>query len=516
MAASPGDSRSFGWWRIHLYPVVFPAVMVVLAWATAGIHPALLLRPLLVAIVASLTVTLILTWAAGDRGRGAILATLVLVALILPDERLALVVLALAAAATVAAVARRGRPMRAGVIASRVLFGASVILGVALVLRLVGDGVLVRSADEIRADLAGRVRGSAPPDAPDIVVLLLDGYPGERAMRLARADPRPFLDALRDRGFAIDDDSHSNYLFTTLTLSSMLAMTHVGVHPDLGPPWGQAESDPERLRGAINGGAALDVLAARGYELTSVAPGFDHAELRRVDRFVTLPQPSEFELSLLRLFSVGTWVDMAMPDLLSALQRQRILSTLETVGDIANESHDGPRFLFAHVPAPHAPWVFDATGGPRQGQLETFLSDDPSHLGIDPARAFELSTDQVTFTGERTIDVIDRVLAGIERPTVFVVMSDHGTGIGFGADEPTDSDLAERFSNLMAVRTPDQHDLIGDRLTPVNLFPRILGRYLDEEITESDDCTYEADGPYLAMVEVLPVRDWLPCRRDPS
>ena len=471
---------SVAWWRIHPYPVVFPAVFVVLAWATAGIHPALLTRPLVVTVVVSIAITLFLTRAAGDRNRGAILATLVLVAFILPDERIAIAVLALAAVATVVSVARRGRPWRATRTVSRVLAGVAVILGLALVLRLVGDGVIVRAVDVVRTDLVGRPHGVAVADAPDIVVMLLDGFPGERAMAIAGGDPRPFLDALVDRGFTVQADSHSNYLFTTLTLASMLSMTHVHDQPALDPPWGQAESDPERLREAINGGAALDALAAHGYELVSIAPGFDHAEVRRVDRFVTLPEPSEFEFSLLRLFSVGTWIDAALPDLLSSLQRQRILATFGTIGEIAAEPHEGPRFLFAHVPAPHAPWVFDANGGPRQGGLETFLSDDPVHLGMEAATAFERSTDQVTFIGEQAIRTIDDIIAHGDPRTVLVLMSDHGTGIGFGGEAPTATDLGERFSNLMAVRAPDQQDLIEDRLTPVNVFPRLLGRILGD------------------------------------
>jgi hypothetical protein len=68
--------------------------------------------------------------------------------------------------------------------------------------------------------------------------------------------------------------------------------------------------------------------------------------------------------------------------------------------------------------------------------------------------------------------------------------------------------MAERFSNILAIRTHDGRDLLGSRLTPVNLFGRWFGEYLGLESTPTDDGTYAWDGSYLHAVPVEPVPAW--------
>ncbi len=405
---------------------------------------------------------------------------------------------------------RRGRVSRPLQIAAKVMRGVAIVLAIALTIKLISDGVPANAIGEVQADLAGHPKGAAVAEAPDVVVLLLDAFPGDRAMAMAGGDSAPFISELEARGFDVQRDSHSNYLYTGLTIGSMLGMEHIHESAALDPPWDMAVDDARRLRGVINDGAALKSLAAAGYDLVSVGSGFDHAEVRRVDTFVTPWQPSEFEVAYLRLIAVGDLIDLVAPDLLSGLHRQRILDTLDATRAQATAPHDRPRFVYGHVPAPHSPWVFDEHGGARQARLTTFYSDDPGDLQTDKATAFARSREQAVYVFGLAMDTVDRIIADAPRPTIVVVMSDHGTGVGLDPQDAKSTDLIERFSNLMAVRTPDGRDLVGDRLTPVNVFPRILTEYVGMPTPEHDDGTYAWDGAYLNTVPVQPVPEWVP------
>ena len=224
-AAAP--KGAFRWWRIRPYPLVFPAVFVILAWGSASLHPAVLLRPLVVILATSLVVTILTTWLARDRDRGALWSLVVLIMLTATDGQVFAVTAALAILIGAAAVYRRGRDWRFGRLVTTVLGGVSVVLSIALVLRIAGDEVVAWSWAEFTLDNTPRAISEPLPNAPDLIVILLDAYPGERANQTAGASTDPFPASLAQRGFRVQDDSHSNYLFTGLTLGSMFQMRHL-------------------------------------------------------------------------------------------------------------------------------------------------------------------------------------------------------------------------------------------------------------------------------------------------
>ena len=110
--------------------------------------------------------------------------------------------------------------------------------------------------------LAPGRRRSRRADAPDVYVILLDGY--ARADVLANAfgyDDSPFLDGLRSDGFEVADASHSNYLVTNLSVSSLPELPPARRHPGApaahrgsrrdrgraGPPGDLRRGGPRRL-----------------------------------------------------------------------------------------------------------------------------------------------------------------------------------------------------------------------------------------------------------------------------
>src|SRR6185503_19325396 len=71
----------------------------------------------------------------------------------------------------------------------------------------------------------GRPAGpvEAPADAPDIYLILLDGYPRADTLQAAIGmDNAPFLARMEALGFDVAERAHSNYNRTALTVTSML------------------------------------------------------------------------------------------------------------------------------------------------------------------------------------------------------------------------------------------------------------------------------------------------------
>ena len=127
-------------------------------------------------------------------------------------------------------------------------------------------------------------------------MIMLDGYPGDAAARLATEsgspyDPDAFPDALTSLGFNVQRNSHSNYLLTPMTLASVLDMRHLVGEPGLVDA-GVEAAGGRGFRRVADAGEALDVLHDRGYELVWVDGGFSRIEIRRVDRWIENGRPA--------------------------------------------------------------------------------------------------------------------------------------------------------------------------------------------------------------------------------
>jgi hypothetical protein len=489
----PAAPSARPWWRIAWYPAVFPAAIIVQAWSAAVIHPAALYRPLIVGVVVTLLVTLALSALCRNRDLGALAAMAIVlwvVAAAVPAA--SLVLLPTAVLILAVGLAKRGRPWPIGERVTRLMSAVAAIVALAVVISMLQSGALSRAAMEIARDAEGRGPvGAAVAGAPDIYVILLDGYPGERARALDPSYPASDLGArLRERGFDMAPVTHTNYLQTSTTVTSLFQMRHLVGLPELAPPWGPEPKDVQRLRMLLNDAPALGALRRLGYRSIATASGFAEVELRRVDRLVEPPQPNEFEVSLIRGTGLGRIVEAAAPDLLPALQRDRIISSFADLEALAAEAHDGPRFVFAHLPAPHPPWVFGPNGEPRRDGVYTFYNDSARDRQVDRITAFRQALDQAEYTDRLVIEAVDAIRDASPAPPVIVVFSDHGTGTGFDHLHPLESDLVERTSNILAASTPGHPGLFAEPATPVNIVPMLLRAYFDRPIPLNDDSVW--------------------------
>ena len=113
---------------------------------------------------------------------------------------------------------------------------------------------------------------------------------------------------------------------------------------------------------------------------------------------------------------IAALLQFLAPDLAAGLQRGRIRSSFESLAAEAARQSERPKFVFAHIAAPHPPWVFDATGNDRRDQLRTYYQDGARDRGIDRADAIRLHLGQATYTAGLTLAAVDEILSTADAP----------------------------------------------------------------------------------------------------
>jgi hypothetical protein len=335
---------------------------------------------------------------------------------------------------------------------------------------------------------------------PDIVVLLLDGYPRADVLeRRLGTDNSAFLDALRERGFDVATTNHSNYPATGFTLASMFQMRYLDQVPSLQPFVGTGRQANGALRNAAESGQAFSILRAGGYGVTWVASGWDQVTFRdAADRLLDSGELNDLERYAVHRTWLVYLLDVLWPEISTSQQRDRIVHAFDFLDRMAVEAPEGPRFVFVHVPAPHLPLVVNADGTPTDltpSRYEAATREGYVMTDFEYARAWQ---SEVDYLDSRVLQSVD-LLLGSEtgRQAVIIVMSDHGYGF-----EPVPGDIQAKLANLLAARTPDAPGLLSDGPTPVNWFRLLFNEYLGTELSLLPYRFFVQAGPHTDLVEV--------------
>ena len=210
----------------------------------------------------------------------------------------------------------------------------------------------------------------------------------------------------------------------------------------------------------------------------------------RADRFIDEGEINEFEVQLMRPSLVTPLVSLLAPDLFSDQQRRRIESDFRIVEGLAATPSSRPRFIFAHVPSPHAPWVTKADGSPRTAaNLDSWYSDTPDTTGLSRDEVVTGYRDQSAYLGGRTLAAIDAVLAASPKPPVILVLSDHGSSLDVSTANPE-----TRLRNLFAAYTPGHPRMFADDVSLVNVFPTLLDAYFQAGLPKAAETLF-TQGP---------------------
>ncbi len=334
-------------------------------------------------------------------------------------------------------------------------------------------------------------------DLPDIYYIILDAYGrSDVVLDLFGYDNAEFINFLEERGFYVAEKSRSNYLQTSLSLSSTLNLNYLGELEGINIQSG----DREPLAELIRHSELRNFLEEQGYQTVAFSTGYGPTTLADADIFIPYHVNLTNDLEKLIL---TTSVTRALGDKMQNLflpfmcdtQRGGILNIFENLQK--TPELPSPKFVFVHISSPHPPFVFGADG-------EAVKHGDCNGLDgsfFQGSRADYLSgyPQQMAYISQLTEEVVENILENSAIPPVIVIQGDHGSGMLLNWDSAENSCLLERTSILNAYYIPsDEETQLYETITPVNSFRVVLNEIFDFDLPLLDDKSYFSswDKPY--------------------
>ena len=193
------------------------------------------------------------------------------------------------------------------------------------------------------------------------------------------------------------------------------------------------------------------------------------------------------------------------------LHRERINHALEIIPRLDLDPQV-PHFIFAHILAPHPPFVFSANGEARQPDYPYVLLDGDAFPG-DPAAYRSQYESQRAYLDQQLVQSLERLLEAGGTDDVLILQADHGPGSQLNWSSMEGTNLRERLGILLAYRLPaGSQPIENPPKSPVNLFRAILNTYFDGDYRYLPDESYYSswEHPYdfqLVPAEQLTVGD---------
>ena len=273
-------------------------------------------------------------------------------------------------------------------------------------------------------------RGIAAPGAPNIYMLLLDGYPRSDTLERLRIDNFGFEDDLRERGLNVSAASRSSYTNTVLSLASLFSGDYLPRGNGSPPPFaGRDQWELRRISQRITSGAMLAALRSFGYFVVTAPSAYGPATLWNADIVLGRTGISRAELSFIQASYLPVILDQYAPDWLLNQYWSSNASVWRGMDSFQPTAEQTPLFFFGHVLSPHPPFLYEASGGAadtspcRQRGCGSGPQLDDMGLTLEEYAA--LLRGQILYLNQQVLDAIDALIAK-DPGAVIIVFSDHG------------------------------------------------------------------------------------------
>jgi hypothetical protein len=346
---------------------------------------------------------------------------------------------------------------------------------------------------------------------PDIYYLILDGYGRQDILQLLYdLDNSEFLNALKHRGFYIAEESSSNYMQTLLSVGSSLNMDYL---QDLKAQGIRIENHAD-LISIVENSKVRTVLAQNGYQTVSFRNSYNatvpNAEIYYDDTGFAYPltvfESLAIDLSMARVLSHVPAFNKVLIEMPYNTHRSQILSTFNRLQGIP--LLDGDYFVYAHIIAPHPPFVFDENGEAIPHREPFRLADGNQYIKNHSRQDYITGyRNQLRYINTLVLTTVDAILAESKTRPIIIIQGDHGPGshLHFGMLKKTLP--GERFSMLNAYYFPNQdYSALYPSISPVNSFRVLLDQFFNGDYALLPDRHYYSPWGYpLDLTEVKDV-----------
>jgi hypothetical protein len=348
---------------------------------------------------------------------------------------------------------------------------------------------------------------------PDIYYIILDGYGRQDILEaFYEFDNSSFLKALAAKGFYVAGESSSNYIQTMLSLSSSFNMEYLQTLKANGT---RIENRGDLIE-LVEHNKVRRVLAQNSYQLISFRNEYKatipSAEIYYDDSQTGLAYPvTAFESILIdhtmaRVLSHVPAFNKTLIEMPYDTHRRHILSAFAKLQEVP--MLDGNYFVYAHIIAPHPPFVFDEHGD-VVSHNEPFTLHDANYYIRDHSQRNYIAgyRRQIQYINTLTLEAVDAILAQSTTPPIIIIQGDHGPGahLHWGSLEQTIP--AERFGILNAYYFPDQdYESLYPSISPVNSFRVLLNQFFDADYALLPDQHYYSSWSFpFDFIEVTDV-----------
>jgi len=326
--------------------------------------------------------------------------------------------------------------------------------------------------------------------SPDIYYIVLDEF-GDTAVisEIFQKEDElaQFKSKLQERNFFIFEQLSSRTASTTTEMASRLNIKAYD-----GP---EQTRDIDYMISEINNAAVYDIFKQYGYK-TAVYPGYYYLlkhsfTVPQIKADLVLSIDSKESNTLARQFVqfevIPILLDYTLynPFVVTSLENNNTYKqnwrnfALFAFNEIPNVKSkiDAPFFLYAHITAPHVPYVFDANGG------------IPDESCDKDAYCFY---DQYVFVANQVIALVDRILAQYpeDRPPIIIVQSDHGFRNNVGDGWVSIPDYPEDYRKriFFATNFPGYEVALAEEdFDPIDTFPILFNSLFETNIPVVSD-----------------------------
>jgi len=314
---------------------------------------------------------------------------------------------------------------------------------------------------------------------PDIYFLIFDEYTSSTALKEQWNYDNSDLDSfLVKHNFLLLPHSRSNYNFTQFSIASTLSMDYLDI-PD---PNACVVKDYNTCYQLIKTNNVCSILKSLGYKIVNYSI-FDLPENPSLvtEDFLPLKTKlitSQTFLSRLRKdlyyhLLIGKWkIDWLTKDLIYVTYNNNRKIIDKTVLETSNYQQQ-PKFVYSHIEMPHPPYYFDKYGR---------LKDKQKLMEEGNLPEIHKYLDYLPKTNEVIKQLTDSIILHAKKPTVIVLMGDHG----FRSQQPQ----KYFFRNLNAVYlSSNNHAGFYDSISNVNQFRVLFNNLFNASLPLKKDST---------------------------
>ncbi len=330
-------------------------------------------------------------------------------------------------------------------------------------------------------------KSNANPNHPDIYYIILDEYGSSSALNeFLNFDNSSFESQIKEKGFSIFSPSFTNYPTTVQSLGSSLNMKYINYLTD---DAGENSKNYHLLNNVLSKNEVMNLLQKKNYNIINMGALWGpNNEFFYVDE--NLCEFKEFNRdSLIRELLQITMLSYIQERLVEQGRRDRVLCVFDEIPNLHQE-FTSPKFVFAHIMLPHAPYIFGPNG--EHVTPGTSLDDEP----WNPKQAH---VNQIKFANKKIVPLIENILSYNEN-SIIIIQGDTGSAFNGSWEDPSNDLVIERMSNLNAIYFPNQnYESLVSVKTPINTFRIIFNEYFDENYRLLEDKMYwsTGDSPYL-------------------